>query len=284
MFTTTTGENEQFGVWGRLPAWRLLLGVLGSFLSLTLLLRYLDKEALREAVAVAPEAPIWLLAASVAYSLAFGLRALAWQRLLVMPVSAGSLFSILQTSLFLNHLLPVKAGEIARPALLVNKGAGWPEAAATTLVARFLDFVALAIIAAIALSLAGGSTIYGVAPLIVVASMAALLGGVLWASRRFAAAMPEVVSAKVTAARNAFAAIPRRAVAVALPLVVASWILESVVLFAAARLLAIEISFQVAAGATAFTILFQVIHVTPGGLGVYETSMTSVLALQGMPA
>ena len=45
-----------------------------------------------------------------------------------------------------------------------------------------------------------------------------------------------------------------------------------------------HVSVTTAIGATAFTILFQVIHLTPGGIGVYETSMTSVLALGGLGA
>ena len=34
---------------------------------------------------------------------------------------------------------------------------------------------------------------------------------------------------------------------------------------------------------TAFTVLFQVVHLTPGSIGVYEASMTAALQAQGMP-
>ena len=51
----------------------------------------------------------------------------------------------------------------------------------------------------------------------------------------------------------------------------------------AARALGLELSLAAAAAVTAFTILFQVVHFTPGGIGVYEASMTAALQAQGMP-
>ncbi len=62
-----------------------------------------------------------------------------------------------------------------------------------------------------------------------------------------------------------------------------SWILETGVLLVAAQALGTEISLPAAVAVTAFTILFQVFHVTPGGLGVYEASMTGALYALGIP-
>jgi uncharacterized protein (TIRG00374 family) len=67
----------------------------------------------------------------------------------------------------------------------------------------------------------------------------------------------------------------------AVPIIIASWLLEASVLYGTAHILGADVSVTTAIGATAFTILFQVIHLTPGGIGVYETSMTSVLTLGG---
>ena len=52
------------------------------------------------------------------------------------PAASGRLFSILQAGLFLNHLLPFKAGEVARPYLATRHGVPAAEAATTTVVAR----------------------------------------------------------------------------------------------------------------------------------------------------
>ena len=83
--------------------------------------------------------------------------------------------------------------------------------------------------------------------------------------------------------REALRAIPPRAVLRAFVLTVPSWLLESVVVYGAAQALGLELSLTAAAAVTAFTILFQVIHLTPGGIGVYEASMTAALQAQGMP-
>ena len=51
----------------------------------------------------------------------------------------------------------------------------------------------------------------------------------------------------------------------------------------AAKALGVELSIAAAVAVTAFTILFQVFHVTPGGIGVYEAVMTGALYAHGVP-
>ena len=63
-----------------------------------------------------------------------------------------------------------------------------------------------------------------------------------------------------------------------------SWILEAAVVLVAAQALGVELSIAAAVTVTAFTILFQVFHLTPGGIGVYEASMTGALYAHGIPA
>ena len=62
-----------------------------------------------------------------------------------------------------------------------------------------------------------------------------------------------------------------------------SWLLEAIVILVAANALGIELSIAAAVAVTAFTILFQVFHVTPGGIGVYEALMTGALYAHGVP-
>ena len=62
----------------------------------------------------------------------------------------------------------------------------------------------------------------------------------------------------------------------------ASWVLEAGMLLAAARALGIELSLGSAAGVTALAVISQVVQVTPGGIGVYELSMSAALALGGI--
>ena len=66
-------------------------------------------------------------------------------------------------------------------------------------------------------------------------------------------------------------------------LLIGSSIAVSVGLLVAAQALGAEVALSAAIAVTAFTILFQVFHVTPGGLGVYEASMTGTLYALGIP-
>jgi uncharacterized membrane protein YbhN (UPF0104 family) len=263
---------------------RLVLGLLISAVTVAVLARTLDLAQVRAAVEVVPDEPGVLLAAALAYSAAFWLRALAWRLLLSTKLSTGRLFSVLQASLFLNHLLPFKAGEIARPYLVVRKGVPAAEAASTTVVARLMDFIALALISLLVLPAVTESAQLRLGLAFAVALLFAA-GAVLVLLRQ---GMPLPLPARLTSlglkAQAALRDIRPAALLLASPLVLVSWLLEGAVLFASARLLGVELSLATVAGATAFTVLLQVVQLTPGGIGVYETSMTTVLVLQGVPA
>ena len=149
--------------------------------------------------------------------------------------------------------------------------------------ARLLDFAALFAIAAALIPLTAGGD--GLPVLIAPALLlAAVAGALLWLRAtnvtwsRFAA-----LERIWLRAREALRALSPRAVIVAFALTVPSWLLESVVVYAAAHALGFELSIYAAMAVTAFTILFQVFHLTPGGIGVYEASMTAALQAQGMP-
>ena len=92
----------------------------------------------------------WLPAALVlTYTGAFWLRAVAWRSLIVRRTSVFPLFVSMQAGLLVNHLAPLKLGELVRPLLAGRFGVPVAEAATTTAIARFLDFAALLAIAAV---------------------------------------------------------------------------------------------------------------------------------------
>jgi uncharacterized membrane protein YbhN (UPF0104 family) len=263
--------------------WHLIIGAGLVLLFAAVVARSLDLSNLRTAFEALPENPATVAAMALGYSGAFLLRAAAWRALFTTRVGLSRLFSVLQASLLLNHALPFKLGEVARPYLAMRHGIPGPEAATTTVLARLGDFAALAIIAAVCIPL-------GVIPLeaaIPVASIGilVLVGGIaLLALRRSVPSFaPASARDKLVSIQEALRQIRPRRIAVASPLIITSWLLESCVLYGTAHILGSDVGIATAMGATAVTILFQVIHVTPGGIGVYETSMTSVLALHGMP-
>ncbi len=216
---------------------RIVLGVVGTVVTLVVLVRLLDLAQIRVALDRAIDEPGILALIAVAYTAAFWLRAVAWRWLLSTPLSLGKLFSILQVSLFLNHVLPLRAGEVSRPLLAARYGVPIVEAASTTVVARVMDFAVLAIIAFVAVPSLGTSRelstpFYAAAVLLLAAclGLAALRQGMH-------VPVPTRTHARLDEARASLRAMSISRLAAATPLVAASWLLESAVLLGAARLL-----------------------------------------------
>ncbi|MGH2377200.1 MAG: lysylphosphatidylglycerol synthase domain-containing protein [Candidatus Limnocylindria bacterium] len=266
------------------PGPRVLAGALLTVLVLLVLARLADLEALGLALAAVPARGGDVAVIALVYSLAFALRAVVWRCLLRTPVGIGRLFSILQTALLANHLLPFKAGELIRPYLAARSGSPAGEAAASTLVARLLDLAALALIAGVAASILGIAD--GILPAVaasaaLIAVTAAAAVALVLHGERF---VPRALRPIAMEGRQALARVGLRRASVLLPVVIASWVLEAAVLLGAAGLMGMDVSPGLAVAATAFAIMFQVVHLTPGGIGVYEAGMASVLVLGGIPA
>ena len=234
-----------------------------------------------------PELLIILLAT---YTAAFWLRAIAWRQLITGPASIFSLFTVLQAALLTNHLLPFKLGEVARPLLATRRGVSIAEAATTTAIARLLDLAALLAIAAFVgalLSVPAGREpwVQGlVLPAAVIAAAGVAL--VLVRSRRLQVRLPQPlqpIQSRFDTLQAHLRQVSASQVLRAALWTVPSWVLEAAVVMVAAQALGIELSITDAIAVTAFTILFQVFHVTPGGIGVYEASMTGALYAHGVP-
>ena len=221
-----------------------------------------------------------------AYAAAFWLRAIAWRRLLTHRTGVFSLFAVLHAALLANHLLPFKAGEAVRPYLAGQRGVPLGEAAATTAIARLLDLASLTAIVLLLspfLPVAGGDELGlpGLAlPAIVIVVAAALF---TVRSGRLPLRPPQRLRPWVDALRIRLRQVSARQTAAAALWTAPSWVLEAGVVLVAAKALGVELSPTAAIAVTAFTIVFQVFHVTPGGIGVYEASMTGALAALGVP-
>jgi uncharacterized membrane protein YbhN (UPF0104 family) len=238
-----------------------------------------DLVRMGEAVSAMAVRP-WLLAGLLAaYTGAFALRAVAWSRLLP-GLHVGRGFAILQAALLANHVLPVKGGEVLRPLLASRHGAGLERATVSTVAARVLDLACL-----LALTAALLSPLLGL-PAVAIAALALTAGGLGlgWVRSARPLPLPAVLAPLAGRVRRAVRGTGPRQLAVAAAWTLPSWVLEGFVLFAAAQAAGVELSFTAAVGITAFTILFQTVHLTPGGVGVYEAAMTGALAAHGVPA
>ncbi|MBI2864101.1 MAG: flippase-like domain-containing protein [Chloroflexi bacterium] len=272
------------------PRWSLRQIAVAAALSTMLIMAVLSVGDVTRLMAAAQgllARPELLALFLLTYTLAFYLRALAWRLLLPGHHDARRLFSLLQVALLANHLFPAKVGEVVRVALLARRGVPIGAAASSTMLARLMDFGVVCLIAIAFGAMAGGS------PDVLLALLILPLGGVglgvvlcsLIASGRrlpFGSRLPARVEKIRGEARAALGAVSASRLIVAAALVLPSWLLEAGALWSVARAAGEPLSLTVAAGATAFAIAFQGFQIAPGGLGVYEASLTGILALYGV--
>ena len=230
----------------------------------------------------------WLIGILVlAYTAAFLMRAIAWRALVAGSTGIYQLFASIQAGLLVNHITPVKLGEFVRPLLAARYGMPIPEAATTTAIARYLDFAALLAIAAVvgtAVSLTTGTRLW-LEGLALPAGVILGCGAALIAMRQSRGFewLPPLLRTRLELLSRQLRQAPAWRVTHAALWTLPSWVLEAAVILVAAKALGVEISLATAVAVTAFTILFQVFHVTPGGIGVYEAVMTGALYAHGVP-
>ena len=257
-------------------------------LSALLVIAYLaDWSQLKSALQQLSGKP-WLVGILLsAYTGAFLLRAVAWRVLTSNRIHLYQLFVSIQAGLLVNHLAPVKLGEIVRPLLAARYGMPMAEAAGTTGVARYLDFAVLLAIAAVvgpSVSLTAGMAIW-LEGLALPAGVILGCGSALLVMRQshWFDWLPSPLRSRFELLRRQLRQISPWQVALALLWTLPSWLLEAAVIIVAANALGVELSIAAAVSVTAFTILFQVFHLTPGGIGVYEAVMTGALYAHGVP-
>ena len=253
----------------------LLVGYLADWDQLKLGYRQLGSQPSLLAVLVA------------AYTGAFFFRAIAWRVLSSGCIGLYQLFVSIQAGLLVNHLTPLNLGEIVRPLLAARHGMAIPEAATTTAVARYLDFAALLAIAAVvgtATSLTTGRQLW-LEGLTLPAAVILVSGGALLAARHSIGfgVLPRSVRTRLELLHDQLTQLSLKRIVHATLWTLPSWVLEASVILVAAEALGVELSITIAVAVTAFTILFQVFHVTPGGIGVYEAVMTGALYAYGVP-
>ena len=249
--------------------------------------RLADWSQLLSALLVLSRRPELLAAFLLSYTCAFALRAIAWRQIMASGGSVFSLFTYLQAALLANHLLPFKLGEAARPLLATRRGVPLAEAAASTAVARLLDFACLILVAAgfgvLLTSLDGRPDWLRSLAIPAGVVMGAITGLMLLRYHALDRMWPSPLRSRLQTLRGQLALMSRGRIARAILWTLPSWILEAGVLLVAAEALGTELSLTAAVAVTAFTILFQVFHFTPGGVGVYEASMTGALYALGIP-
>jgi len=195
-------------------------------LSALLIVAAADGALLRQGLGELARNPGLLAVLVGGYAAAFAWRALLGGE--PEQPGIGRLVAILHASLLANHALPVKAGEVLRPALAACAGVPLAEATVSTVVARVLDVAALLAIATALLPLTtvGGESpvVLGIPALLLVVAAA----GLFWLR---AAPAPrtriDVLDRAWMTMRDALRALPPRAVLRALAFTAPSWLRRS---------------------------------------------------------
>jgi uncharacterized membrane protein YbhN (UPF0104 family) len=219
----------------------------------------------------------WLLALMFAgYAAAFWLRSLAWAiQIGDRRASVKQLWLYHHVGLLLNHLLPVKGGEVARAALLKRfNHFSWGEALVFVTVNRLMDIAGLVSICAIALMLLAPEQVKEwfqqriMLSLLLMVFTAAVLR-IMWRFVRWKQ-LPFV-------ARLITPLVNKSGWLSAYLFTLAGWMLEAVVVWSVAASLDSRLGIEQALLVHVLTIIGQVFHVTPGGVGTYEAVMSALL-------
>lgn len=210
---------------------------------------------------------VWvMIAMTFAYLSAFLLRAKAWQMYVDERMSLKRFVDGLFYSLFLNHLLPIKAGDLIRTGYLASsKEVSWKAALESVVIMRLLDLMILGFFALAGVFYLGVSISY----LFIVGLM--LGGGALLALILLKEKWRHVFFSQ---AKRAGAVIISVKGMVLVLFIVVSWILEAVIVYAVSTQFGTTLTFLKAIWVNSFTIAGQVFHFSPGGIGTYESFMS----------
>lgn len=215
--------------------------------------------------------------ASIAYLLAFLFRALAWKIYIPKQVKYISCVQGVFLSLLINHVTPVKVGDILRAGFLAakEKDLTLDESAHSVIAMRVLDVFTLVFITGAGLIILGKELVFNLYwPLAIVIALLFFLAVLFLNSylRKFAKKHLWMLKKALIQKRSLFI----------LPLVITSWVLESFVIWNIARSMGMSLSFLQGLWVNSVTVGGQIFQITPGGISTYESVMTSALALIGI--
>lgn len=239
--------------------------------------RFFDWAFLKEQILTILDKPFYLLAMTIGYGLAFGFRALAWQRYLNKDISFSLYLYALFYSLLANHLLPIKAGDAVRVGYLAKKGKmTWDEVLNSVIFVRIVDIVILGFIAGVGTVLLGIPVTlrWSVLVTILFILFVVLLLCIFTGIRKF-----YYLGKHLKIIKTAFAG-TNGIIIFAQSLI--SWLLEASVIFFLTMALSLDVSIFDGVWANSTTIIGQIFHFTPGGIGTYESIMGFTLVKVGV--
>jgi len=253
----------------------LLIGLLTILFFLWMTIRYFDIKLFSKQIKLLLDHPLLIVSLFITYSMAFIFRGLAWQRYLTNNIPLSQYVDALFYSLFINHLAPVKVGDVVRTGFLMKKAnVNWDSSLHSVIMMRLLDILILGFIAIIGAFATGlrlsiwlftGFILFGIVGLLIIYHLVAKRGKLSFLNSHIELLKKSLVG------NNGFWIIV---------LIIISWFFEAFVVFGISYMSGFSITFLESIWVNSVTVSGQIFHITPGGLGNYESFMsTSLLSL-----
>ena len=219
------------------------------------------------------QSPFILFTILTVYLLSFCLKALAWKWYLNgRPRFSTCLLGVLY-SLFVNHLLPIKAGDLVRMKIMSTRDdISGEDAAHSVIILRLLDMICLIGFTMIGLFVLGVDFQIPI-PLIKIGSIVLVLSMVVVV--RF---FPAFLKRQFELFKQAFRGRNGMVIFTAIGF---SWILEAAVLYGTVIVYNGNLSILEAVFANSVTVSGQIFQITPGGIANYESFLVFALRLFG---
>lgn len=211
-----------------------------------------------------------VLAMVICYFLAFVLKAKAWQLYINQSIGFKPYLDGVFYSLFVNHLLPIKGGELVRVGYLAQwKKVGWGLAFSSVVTMRMLDIALLGSVALIGTIYLGLSIslVFVIVLLSIIIGIVVIIFGM----------KPKWWSILLNQLHSIVYTLWSPKGIFLFCLIIVSWCLEAVVLLAVTTQFGISVSYLASLWVNSFTIAGQVFHFSPGGIGTYESFMSFAL-------
>ncbi|MEW9672374.1 lysylphosphatidylglycerol synthase transmembrane domain-containing protein [Ammoniphilus sp. 3BR4] len=211
--------------------------------------------------------PFWLILITGLYYLSFICKAFAWKMYLKKDIPLMRYLHALFYSLFVNHIAPVKVGDIVRAGMIARENnLSWDLAAHSVAVMRLLDLLSLGLFCSIGILYWRD---WDPNDFVVFIAMVALLVIALWRSKGLERV--PMIHRHVNLLKTTLISLSGLYM---YGLVLMSWLLEAIVVFGVTQSIGNPISILAAIWVNSMTIAGQVFHLTPGGIGTYETVMS----------
>jgi glycosyltransferase AglD len=219
--------------------------------------------------------PVILLTIVTVYLFSFCLKAVAWKLYIKEKVRFSTCLLGILYSLLVNHISPIKLGDLVRIKILSTRDANVPFDAAfhSVLILRLLDMFCLLLIALAGLWGLNASFRIPVWSLSLCIVLFIIIG--LLVHKYF----PLFLSRQFILLKHAFTG--TNGVTIVL-LTFISWLLEASILYGTVTALNRNVSFFEAVFANSLTVAGQVFQITPGGIANYESFLVFGLHLAGV--